>query len=69
MIEINRKKIARIIERHKGCTKLGKELGVSRAVVDSWRARGVVPSWVLLAHPVLFKGIKTAKMLKDAKAL
>lgn len=68
MIEINRKKIANVIERHKGCTKLGLKLGVSRSVVDSWRARGAVPSWVLLQHPVLFKGIKDWRVLKEEAA-
>jgi len=54
----NQNKIVALIEKHGGFTKFGKKLGVSRAVVHSWQARGVVPAQRILKHPTIFKGIK-----------
>jgi len=68
MIEENRQKIHEVIKARDGCTALAKQLKLpektGRAVVHSWYKRGMVPSWVLVKHPSIFKGIKDTKGLK-----
>lgn len=70
LIEENRALIRSIIEAKGGCTSLGKKIDPpqTRAVVDSWRKRGVVPSWLLTAHPSMFKGCKDTRMIKKELA-
>ena len=67
-IEENRSRIAKVIIAKGGPTKLGAKLSPpqTRSTVDSWRKRGVVPSWLLAAHPSIFKGCKDIHMIKKA---
>jgi hypothetical protein len=70
LIEENRALIASIIKAKGGCTKLGDKIDPpqTRAVVDSWRKRGLVPSWLLTAHPTIFRGCKDTRMIKKELA-
>lgn len=64
----NQAKIQAVINAHGGTSALARKLDKSRSVIDSWRARGVVPSWALLKHPYMFKGIKDWRVLKEEAA-
>lgn len=58
LLDKNRLLIGAIIKKHGGGTQLANKLGVSRAVISSWKARGVIPAWVSLAHKKMFHGVK-----------
>jgi len=66
VLEENRALISEIVKAKGGPTKLGAKLNPpqTRATVHSWIKRGVVPSWILAAHPSIFKGCKDVHMIK-----